>query len=119
MATILLVEDHEDLRDTIRLRLEVDDHRVVEATDGNEAIQCWRLHAPDLIITDFQLPRLNGLEVIQAVSAQQPTLPIILMSAGMEEQLRCSILRHFPSVRYLPKDALASRLRQYVREALT
>ncbi len=119
MATILLVEDHDDLRDTIRLRLEVDDHRVVEATDGKEAIQCWRLHAPDLILTDFQLPHLNGLEVIQAASAHQPALPIILMSAGMEEPLRLSILRHFPSVRYLPKDELAAQLRQYVREALT
>lgn len=118
MARILLVEDNDDLRDSIRLRLETDAHRVVEAVDGNEAIQCWRAHTPDLIITDFQLPHLNGLEVIQAVSAHQPALPIILMSAGMEEQLSLSILRHFPSVRYLPKDELGSQLRHYVREAL-
>ncbi|NOU12298.1 MAG: response regulator transcription factor [Nitrospira sp.] len=119
MATILLVEDHDDLRDSIRLRLEADEHRVVEAADGNEAIHLWSAHKPDLVITDFSMPRMNGLEVIKAVSAQQPTLPIILMSAGIEEQLLLCILQHFPSVRYLSKDNVSSHLRQYVRDALT
>ena len=119
MATILLVEDNDDLRGCIRLRLEADEHRVVEAEDGNQAIQGWRLHAPDLIITDFRLPHLNGLEIIKAVSALQPALPIILMSGGMEEPLRQCILKHYPSVCYLPKDVLSSQLRQYVRKALT
>jgi CheY-like chemotaxis protein len=118
MATILLVEDNDDLRDTIRLRLEADGHRVVEAADGNEAVQCWKSHKPDLVITDFRIPHLNGLEVIQVVLAQQPAFPIILMSGGMEEQLRVGILKHYPSVRYLPKDVLSSQLRQYVKDSL-
>ncbi len=118
MATILLVEDNADLREAIRRQLEADDHRVVEAIDGNEAIQCWRMHAPDMIITDFRLPHLNGLQVIQAVSAQQADLPIILMSGGMDEQLRLRILKHYPSVRYLPKDCISSQLQQSVKEAL-
>ncbi len=119
MATILLVEDHDDLRDSLRLRLEADRHRVVEAADGNEALQLWREHNPDLIITDFWMPRMNGLEVIQAVFAHQPALPIILMSAGIEEHVRLCILMHYPAVRYLPKDGLCTHLRQFVREALT
>lgn len=119
MATILLVEDDDDLRYVLRRRIEADEHLVIEATDGSKAIQCWRLHALDLIITDFQLPYLDGLAVIRAVSSQQPTLPIILMSAGMKEQLCLSVLQHFPSVRYLPKDDLSSHLRRYVKEALT
>ena len=119
MATILLVEDHDDLRGCLRRRLEADRHRVVEAADGNEAIRSWSEHQPDLIITDFNMPRMNGLEVIQAVAAHQPALPIILMSGGIEEQLRLCILRHFPLVRYLPKDGLCTHLRQFVREALT
>mgnify|MGYP001569986999 CR=1 FL=1 len=117
MATILLVEDNADLRESIRLRLHADRHRVVEAADGNTAIQLWREHHPDLIITDFRMPHLNGLEVIKAVCAQQPDIPIILMSAGMEEHVRVYTLKHFPSVRYLPKDMLAAQLRQSVKEA--
>ena len=91
----------------------------MEATDGNEAIQSWSEHSPDLIITDFSMPRMNGLEVIKVVCAQQPALPIILMSGGIEEQLRVCILRHFPSVRYLSKDVISSHLRQSVRDAVT
>ena len=119
MATILLVEDNTDLREAIRRQLEADQHRVVEAADGSEAIQSWGEHNPNLIITDFRMPCMSGLEVIKTVSAQQPALPIILMSGGMEEQLRVGILTQFPSVRYLPKDVLSSHLRQSVRELLT
>ncbi len=118
MATILLVEDNDDLRGCMRLRLEADNHRVVEAADGHDAIQLWSDHNPDLIITDFRMPRMNGLEVIQAVAPHQPALPILLMSGGMEEQLRLCILHHFPSVRYLPKDVLSDQLRQVVSELL-
>lgn len=118
MATILLVEDNDDLRGTIRVRLEADGHRVVEAADGAEAIHCWRALTLDLIITDFSMPRMNGLDVIRAVAAHQPALPIILMSGGMEEQLRRCILDQFPSVRYLPKDVLSAQLRPLVRESV-
>ncbi len=118
MATILLIEDHDDLRGTIRMRLEADDHRVVEAEDGAEGIQCWRALTLDVIITDFSMPRMNGLDVIRVVAAHQPDLPIILMSAGMEEHVRLCILHQFPSVRYLPKEVLSTQLRQVVRDAL-
>lgn len=65
------------------------------------------------------MPRMNGLAVIKAVFAHQPALPIILMSAGIEEHVRLCILMHYPAVRYLPKDGLVSQLRQAVRDALT
>lgn len=118
MATILLVEDDEDLRKAIRVQLEVDRHRVVEAVDGAEAMQCWRSFVSDLIITDFSMPGMNGQGIIQMVSASQPALPIILMSSGIEEQVLLCILHRFPSVRYLPKQIISTHLRGYVRDAL-
>lgn len=118
MATILLVEDHDDLRGTIRVRLEADNHRVVEAADGAEALQWWQSLTLDLLITDFSMPHMNGQELIQAVAAHQPTLPIILMSGGIEEYVLMCILHCFPSVRYLPKELVHSHLRDYVRDAL-
>ncbi|MDR4470615.1 MAG: response regulator [Nitrospira sp.] len=119
MATILLVDDQDDLRGVIRVRLEVDNHRVVEAADGAEAIRLWGEHHPDLIITDFSMPRMNGQELIQIVAAHQPTLPIILVSGGMEDHVRLSLLHRFPSVHYLPKQLISSHLQAYVRDALT
>mgnify|MGYP003519835496 CR=1 FL=1 len=49
MPTILLIEDDDDLREDIRVQLEADRHRVVEAVDGSEAMQCWRSFVSDLI----------------------------------------------------------------------
>ncbi len=118
MATILLVEDHDDLRANIRLRLELDHHRVVEAADGTEARQYWRSFTFDLIITAFSMPSMNGQEVIQMVSAGQPTLPIILMSDGIEESVLLCILHRFPSVRYLPKQIISTHLPIYLSDAL-
>ncbi|MFO0699496.1 MAG: response regulator [Nitrospira sp.] len=118
MATILLVDDNADIREAIRELLETDQHRVLEAVDGQEALPRWRAHLPDLLITDFWMPRMNGLEVIKAVCAEQPDLPIILMSSGIETHLRRSILKRFPLVRYLPKPFPNSQLREYVRASL-
>ncbi|MBX3327982.1 MAG: response regulator [Nitrospira sp.] len=118
MATILLVEDHDDLRANIRFRLELDHHRVVEAADGAEASQYWKSFIFDLIITDFSMPGMNGQEVIRMVSASQPTLPIILMSDGIEESVLLCILHRFPSVRYLPKQVISTHLPCYLRDAL-
>lgn len=42
MATILLVDDDEDLRDSLRPVLEAEGHRIVDVSDGAEAMQCWR-----------------------------------------------------------------------------
>jgi len=52
------------------------------------------------------------------VSAEQPTLPVILMSGGIEEQVLLCIRHHFPSVRYLPKQIISTHLSGYVRDAL-
>lgn len=118
MATILLIEDDDDLREDIRVQLEADHHRVVEAADRAEAMQCWRSFVVDLIITAFSMPDLNGQEVIQMVSASQLELPVILMSGGVEEPVLLCILHRFPSVRYLPKQIISTHLRGYVRDAL-
>ncbi|MDR4470677.1 MAG: response regulator [Nitrospira sp.] len=119
MATILIVDDDEDIRGSIRFMLETARHRVLVATDGAEAIQCWRSLILDLTITDFAMPRMNGQELIQMVVTHQPALPIILMSCGIEEHVLLCILFHYPSVRYLPKQLVAAHLRDYVRDALT
>lgn len=118
MATILIVDDDEDIRASIRPLLEAAEHRVMEATDGAEAIQCWRSLTLDVIITDFAMPRMNGQELIQVVAAQQPALPIILMSCAIEEHVLLCVRHRFPSVRYLPKQLVHSHLRDYVRDAL-
>lgn len=119
MATILLVDDDDEIRDSLRPVLESEGYAVVDAADGGEAIQCWKAVTLDLIITDFWMPGLNGVEVIQAILAQQPDLPMILMSGCSDADWRQSVRRQFPSIRVLLKPFDNAQLRQAVRESVS
>ena len=60
---VMVVEDDEDSRFMMRTLLEMNGYRVVEAQDGQEALEVAARARPELILTDLQLPRLNGIEV--------------------------------------------------------
>lgn len=59
--TILVVDDVEDGRSLLRHALEMSGHRVLEASDGEEAVNIARKSCPDLILMDLNLPKLDGL----------------------------------------------------------
>ena len=78
---ILIVDDHEHTRKLIRSYLESLDGFVCgEAVDGLDAIQKARSLNPDLIVLDFQMPRMNGLEAARVLNQISPTVQIILFT---------------------------------------
>jgi DNA-binding response OmpR family regulator len=84
MTTILLVEDTKDLAQVIQRELEALEYEVLVAYDGVEGL---RLHAacqPDLVILDWMLPRLDGLEVLRRIR-QEAVTPILMLTARSEE----------------------------------
>ncbi len=54
---------------------------ILEATDGEEALQKMQTFHPDLIFMDIKLPGMNGLEVTKKIKDQYPTLPIVILTA--------------------------------------
>ena len=83
MAHILLIEDDELLRDTLRQMLELDGHRVAEAADGEQGLKRFGNGGGiDLVITDILLPGVDGTQVIAELRRRQPELPIIAISGG-------------------------------------
>jgi two-component system, OmpR family, phosphate regulon response regulator PhoB len=87
MTTILIVDDEPPILDLVRFTLEDADVRVVEATDGAEAlILAHRVH-PDLILLDVHMPKLSGLEVCRRLrreAAFAGTRIVMLTAAGQE-----------------------------------
>ncbi len=79
---LLLVEDNELLRRTAKRALNQFGYRVIEASNGREALQTWREHRAEvaLILTDFEMPEMGGRELLQAVRAEDPTVPFIFTS---------------------------------------
>ncbi len=87
-ASVLLVEDEEQVRDFIRLTLEDMGMRVFCAGDGTEALEAFSAHggAFDLLVTDLVMPRMGGAEAARALRRENPDLPIVLISGYPPEK---------------------------------
>src|SRR5262245_49034536 len=83
--TILVVDDEAKLRDMIRLYLEQEGYRVVEAGHGREALYVARVEKPDRIILDLMMPEMGGYEFMRALSKEAET-PVIMLTAKVEDQ---------------------------------
>ncbi len=84
MATILIVEDEQDLNNLVRRHLEDEGHQVLQAFDGQTAVRDSVQSHPDLIILDWMLPGLDGLEVCRRVR-RESIAPILMLTARSEE----------------------------------
>jgi CheY-like chemotaxis protein len=89
-ARILLVDDNANGLAARKMVLEELGHRIVTASSGVEALQQFGSHKFDLVITDYKMPRMDGLELISRLRKQSPELPIVLISGyadalGMSE----------------------------------
>ncbi len=89
-ATILIVEDETDLATLMRYNLEAEGFRVLSALSGDEAAEIMREALPDLILLDWMLPGLSGIELCRRWRAREETarIPIIMITARGEEEER-------------------------------
>lgn len=84
---ILLVEDNEDLSFVIKKRLEgmKKGYEVLQAEDGESGIKLWREQHPDIIVTDVDMPRMDGWEMVRRIRLTDTRTPIIYTSHLCEE----------------------------------
>ena len=85
MQTILVVDDDENLRDTIGLMLEKEGFRPILAADGRSGLQEALTVKPALVLVDLRMPELNGVDVCKRIRAAGLNTPIIVLSAIGEE----------------------------------
>jgi two-component system chemotaxis response regulator CheY len=88
---ILLVDDDATLRATLRTCLEAVGYQCKEAKDGSDARDWLKEgHSVDLIVTDYQMPKVNGLELIKGLKRQVNTasIPIIFYSGQLSHELK-------------------------------
>jgi two-component system phosphate regulon response regulator PhoB len=121
--TILVVEDEAPLLTLLRYNLEKQGFRVEEATDGQEALMRVAEAPPDLVLLDWMLPALSGLEVCRQLRRRAPTrdLPIIMVTARTEDQDAVRAL-DTGADDYIAKpfvmDALMARIRALLRRSV-
>jgi len=87
MAKILIVDDEPNIREVVGLYLRREGYTVVEASDGEEALELYRQDRPDLVVLDLVLPKLGGLEVCRRIQSER-RVPLIMLTARGEEEDR-------------------------------
>src|SRR6266496_5293811 len=85
MATILCIDDEAFILRIYSTLLEHNGYKVLTAPDGPTGIALTRSHAIDAVVSDFNMPGMDGNQVAQVLRKEQPTLPVVLWSGCPEE----------------------------------
>lgn len=118
MAHVLVVDDSVVDRHLAGSLLEKSyNSSVVYAADGCEALQRMRQKMPDIVVTDLQMPQMNGLDLVTAVRRDYPLVPVVLMTAQGSEDIAVQALQR-GAASYLPKSRLAFELLETIDSVL-
>ena len=118
-AKILVVDDFEPWRSKVREILQARPEWTIasEACDGPEAVQKATALQPDIILLDFGLPTLNGIEAAKLIQQRCPESRIIFLTANEDKEIMSEALR-IPRARYIRKINVATELLDAISAAL-
>ncbi len=85
---VLIVDDDEVIRSLLRLTLPDEGYDLVEAQDGDQALQISDARRPALVLLDWRMPRLSGADVLRALKERHPDVPVIVLTAEPEAKVR-------------------------------
>lgn len=117
MSKVLLVEDSLTQATQIQSILEESSHQVVHVSDGHAALAKLLEFEPDVVVTDLQMPEINGLELVERLQQDHPTIPAILVTGRGSEQLAVDALRR-GAAGYVPKSMLSPLLVETIENVL-
>lgn len=86
MANILTVDDDEKIRDMLCTMLRRKGHYVLTADHGQKGIDVFRRERPHVTILDFEMPNIDGLEVLRQIRAIDPHAPVIMLTGAATEE---------------------------------
>ncbi|MDH5517179.1 MAG: phosphate regulon transcriptional regulator PhoB [Gammaproteobacteria bacterium] len=121
-ASILIVEDEAEIRDMLRFTLERADFEIVEAETAEDALQQLHARLPDLLLVDWMLPGISGVELVRLLRKDEITqgLPLIMLTARGEEHDKLTGFDHgvddFMTKPFSPKELLA-RIKALLRRS--
>jgi DNA-binding response OmpR family regulator len=114
---ILVVDDDGDARELFAAALKQAGYAVDLASDGTEALAQAKAVRPDLVLTDLQMPGINGIDLIRYLHAIDETLPVVL-TTGRETRDLCTAADSYGAVACLPKPVNLDELLWAIERAL-
>jgi two-component system, chemotaxis family, chemotaxis protein CheY len=94
---ILIIDDEEEVREVLRIHLESVNYNVIEASDGEEGVKMMKLGSNllqvGMIICDIRMPKVNGIEAIDYLKRNAPSIPIIVLTGYPDSELAVSLMK--------------------------
>lgn len=90
MKTILTIDDSKSVRDMVTFTLEPEGYRIVAAEDGSDGLNKLRAEQPDMVITDLNMPVMNGIEFIAQARTEQAGsgIPIVMLTTESSPEMK-------------------------------
>ncbi len=85
MPKVLIADDSMFQRSTLTKAVKSLGYEVIAAKNGRECLDAVAEHAPDVVLLDLNMPVLNGFEVLEALQTQESTVPVVVISADIQE----------------------------------
>jgi len=117
-ATILVVEDDEDVRRAIALWLGASGYNILEADDGRQGLAAIRAKRPDAVLLDLRLPLLDGFGVLAALASEGGTPPPVIVISGQDEIEGVARAFRLGAVDYLQKPIVSFDLLSHALAAV-
>ena len=115
--TLLYVEDEDGTRINIAKSLRLRYKEVLEAKDGEEAYRLYKEFKVDLIITDLQMPKMDGVELIKKIRLEDNRTPIVVISAYSDRE-KLEEVSQLNIVEYAIKPLSRARLKEVLKRGL-
>lgn len=116
-TSVMLVDDHPLFRQGLRRVLEAQEgiEVIMEVSDGEEALRLAKQLAPDVVLMDINLPRMNGLQVTRELKHAAPEVAVIMLTAYHDDEQIFHAVRAGAAA-YFPKDVTPRRLVEAIRQ---
>jgi len=87
-AKVLVVDDEPDVLLLCRVNLEFEGYEVIEAVDGEQAMEQARSESPDVVLLDVMMPKMDGWQVLSAIKADEALehIPVVMLTAKVQDQ---------------------------------
>jgi len=116
-AKILIVDDEESMCQFLSIMLKKEGHEVESVNNGADALRHMQKNQFDVVITDIQMPKMDGIQVLSGIKAVDPTVPVIIMTAYASKQTAIEAVNK-GAFHYLDKHAKNDEIKMVVRNAL-
>src|SRR6266568_4403346 len=111
MARIILIDDEDAVRRTVRLALERAGHQVLEASDGEAGLKLLAQSGADLVITDIFMPGQDGIVTVRRIRKESPGVKVIAVSDSRPSSLPAPLAH--PCASTLKRTCMSRRIRSY------